>query len=78
MPDRHLESDSATHAVAHDIGLLDPEMTQQCRRIVGHLLVRDRAVDVGGVAVALLLDGDHLPRLAARPGRIASMRSIVM
>ena len=34
--------------------------------VVGHPLVRDRAVSVGGPAVALQLQRDHLPLLGER------------
>ena len=36
------------------------EMLHQRRDVVGHLLVAEGAVDIGGVAVALQLDGDDL------------------
>jgi hypothetical protein len=35
------------------IGAVDSEVIDQLHRVVGHLLVRDRAVDVAGAAEAL-------------------------
>jgi hypothetical protein len=61
VADAQLQRHSAARAVAEDIGALDSEVTEQRRRVVRHVLVGDRAVDVCGVAVPLLLDGDHLP-----------------
>ena len=61
MAHRELQRDPAAHAVADHVGCLDPEVLRQRGRVVGHLLIRERAVDVGRAPVALLFDGDHLP-----------------
>ncbi len=37
-------------------------MTQQSGGVVGHLLVAERSLDVGGVPMRLLLNADDLPR----------------
>ena len=51
----------AAHAVADDVGLRDAEVLHQGGDIIGHLLVAEGAVDdVGGVPMALELDGDDL------------------
>ena len=61
MPDRQLQPGGAAHAVADDVGLRDAEVVHQRRDIIGHLLVAKGAVDdVGGVPMALQLDGDDL------------------
>ena len=62
----HEEGDRGAHAVAEDVGLGHPELAEQRRGVVGHVLDAQRAVDVGGVAVRLLLDGDHPPVLGER------------
>ena len=56
MTDRHLQGDATAHAVTGNVGALDTEVNEEGHRVVGHLLVRDRTVDVGGVTVALQLD----------------------
>ena len=67
MADRQLQSRAAAHAVADEVDLLEAEMARQRGRVVGHLLVGDRAVGVGGAAVRLHLGHDHLPR-RGQPG----------
>ena len=73
VADGELQGDAAAHAVADDVGVLDAEVSEQGGRVVGHLLVGDRAVDVGGVAVALQLDHDDLSGLG-EPGQDRSQR----
>ena len=53
MANRRLESHAAAKRVAHDVGLVEPEMPDECRDVVGHQLDAERPVDVGGSAVAL-------------------------
>jgi hypothetical protein len=53
-------------AVAEDVGPLDPQVPQQRDRVVGPVLGGQGPVDVGGVAVGLLLDADHLAALGQR------------
>ena len=66
-----LERDPGAHAVADHVGLLEPELPDQARHVVGHLLVGDLAVDVARAPVALHLGHDHLSvlreTLAQRP-----------
>jgi hypothetical protein len=61
MLDRRAQSDHPAQRVAHDVGLLEAEVLDQCRHVVGHRLGPERSVDVRRVAVALELDGDHAP-----------------
>ena len=49
-------------------GLLEPEMADQRRDVVGHQPDVDRPVDVGGPAVALEVDGTMTWWLAASAG----------
>ena len=51
MPDRELQPDARAHAEADDVGTLDLQVIQERRGVVGHPLVRDRAIDVGFPAV---------------------------
>ena len=60
MPDGGLERDAAAERVAHDVGLLEPQVPDQRRDVVGHEPDVDRPVDVGGSAVSLEIDCDHL------------------
>ncbi len=60
MADSDLDGRRRTHAEPDDIGLLDPQVVQQGGAVVGHPLVRDRPVDIGGAAVALEIGDDHL------------------
>ena len=39
MPDGELHSDAGAHAEAEDVDLVDAEMPEQRRGVVGHLLV---------------------------------------
>jgi hypothetical protein len=66
MPQAELQCHAAAEAVAVDVGLFDPQVPQQPGGVVGELLVGERAVDVGGVPMALELDGDHLAVLGQR------------
>jgi hypothetical protein len=61
MADRELQSDPAAHAVAEDVAFVDLEVVQQCGRVVRHLLVAERPVDIGGMPVTLLFGSDHSP-----------------
>ena len=49
-----------------DVGALDPEVLHHRSGVVGHPLVGDRTVGVGGPAVTLQLQRDHLPLLGER------------
>jgi hypothetical protein len=66
MPHRELQANVAAHAVAEDIGLPETEVTQQGGRVLRHLFVAQRSVDIGGMTMSLLLDGDDLPVLRQR------------
>ena len=77
MPHRELEGRTTPHAVAEDVGPFDVEVPQQGGDIVGHLLVGERTVDVGGVTVPLQLDGDDLAGLG-QGGTSAPIAPIVM
>jgi hypothetical protein len=59
-----LQPGGAAHAVADNIGVGDAQMLHDRRDVVGQLLVVKGTVDdVGGVAMALELDGDDLAML---------------
>ena len=60
VADGDLQYDPGAHAVADDVGLLDPEVLEQRCRVVGHLLVGDQAIDIHRATVALLLGYDDL------------------
>ena len=66
MADRQLQGDAAAHAVADDVGVPDLQMTTERRRVVGHLLIRERTVDVGGAPMPLEIRGDDLVALTQR------------
>jgi hypothetical protein len=68
VADRQLQGDAAAHAVAEHVGLVDVQVTDQRRGVVGHLLIGERAIDVGRTPVPLLLGRDHPPRLR-QPGQ---------
>ena len=53
-------------AVAEQVGLPDPQVAQQGDGVAGPVLDGQRAVDVGGVAVGLLLHADDLAALGQR------------
>jgi hypothetical protein len=57
------QGDAGSQAIAEEVSLVDPLLPQQGGGVVGHLLDGQRAVDVGGVPVCLLFDGDDLPGL---------------
>jgi len=61
MLDGDLHGDAGSNAIAEEVGLLDPEVREQRDGIIGHLLVGERPINVGGVPMGLLLDGDDLP-----------------
>jgi hypothetical protein len=61
--DGHLEGDGRAAGVPEDVGVLDAEVAQERGGVVGPVLDGQRAVDVGGVPVRLLLDRDDLPGL---------------
>ena len=66
VADRGLQGDAAARRKAEDIGAFKSHMLDQGSDVVRHLLVGQRAIDVGGVPMALGLDGDDLPRLGQR------------
>jgi len=68
VTDRQLQAGGAAHAVADNVGVVDLKVTDQGRRVVGHLLVRERPIDVGGMPMSLQLDRDHPPGLG-QPGQ---------
>jgi hypothetical protein len=63
MPDGELPGDAASQAITEDVGIVDVEVPECCGGAVGHLLVAQRAIDVGCAPVGLLLDGDDLAGL---------------
>jgi hypothetical protein len=71
----HVERDGSTGAEAEDVGLLHTELPQQRRGVGRHLLDAQRPVDIGGVPVCLLLDGDHPPVPGQRRDEIAEVRA---
>jgi hypothetical protein len=58
-----LQGDVASGTSAEEVGSLDRERSQKRRGVVRHLLEGQRAIDVGGVPVPLLFDGDYLQSL---------------
>jgi hypothetical protein len=62
MANGNLQGDSPADAVAKEVSLFNPEMPKQRDSILGHLRVAQCAVNVGGMTVPLLLNGDDLPR----------------
>jgi hypothetical protein len=60
MASRDLHGDAAAERIADDVRLLEPEMADEGRDVVGHQLGADRAVDVGRPAVALEVGHDDL------------------
>ena len=58
-----LQGDVASGTSAEEVGSLDRERSQKRRGVVRHLLEGQRAINVGGVPVPLLFDGDYLQSL---------------
>jgi hypothetical protein len=56
-----LDGDTCSNAIAEEVGTLDPDVSEESDGIVGHLLIGERSITVGGVPMGLLLDGDDLP-----------------
>ena len=67
VPDNDLQGDVRAHAVAEEVGLLDAQLSKGGDRVIGHLLRRQRTIDVGRVTMRLHLQADHLPGLG-QPG----------
>jgi hypothetical protein len=61
VPDSDLQGNGRSHAVAEEIGLFDAKLLQRSGRVISHLFIREWAINVGGTAVALHLEGDDLP-----------------
>src|SRR5260221_12031934 len=57
-----LQGDSASRAIAEEVGLLDLEMTQESSGVLRPLLETERAINVGCVPMSLLLNSDNPPR----------------
>ncbi len=51
VADDELQRSAAAHAVAGDVGPLDPQVAQDGRAVVSQVLVGQWPVDVGGPAV---------------------------
>jgi hypothetical protein len=66
VADRQPQGDVPAVAVAEQVRLLDPELPERGGGVVGHPGEGQRAVGVGGAAVALLLERDHLAALRER------------
>ena len=60
------ERDAAAERVADEVGLLEPEVVDEGRDVVGHEPDVDRPIDVGGAAVPLEVDRDDLVALGQR------------
>src|SRR5713101_8631235 len=63
MRERDHQRDVTAVAVAEEVGLRDVQVPEQGDGVLGGLLEGEGAVHVGGVAVSLLLERDHLSRL---------------
>jgi hypothetical protein len=66
MTDRDLPSHASAMRVAAEIRLLNPELFDQRRGIIRHLLERQRLTPQRRVLVPLQFDRDHLPGLRQR------------
>jgi len=64
--DRGQQSHPAAERVAHDVGLVQPEMVDERGNVIGHEPDVDRPVDVGRPAVSLQVGGDDLVPLGER------------
>src|SRR2546421_4666555 len=60
MPGRGLQRHPAPERVAPHVGLVEPEMVDERRDVVGHEAHLDGPVDVRGAPVALQVDRDDL------------------
>src|SRR5437867_6167907 len=67
MADSHEQGDVASVAVPEEIRPVDMEIFQESGGVLGRLLEAERTIDIGGVPVSLLLEGDDPPGL--RKGR---------
>ena len=63
VPRRGEERDPAAERVAHEVRLLQPQVVDEGRGVVGHESDVDRPVDVGGTAVPLEVGPDDLMAL---------------
>jgi hypothetical protein len=61
--ERDRVGDDAAEAEAEEVGFADAQVVEQRDNVAGQGLDRHLAASVGGVAVALQLDRDHLPVL---------------
>src|SRR6476620_2816274 len=59
MADGHLHGDASAYAIAEEVGIHDTELLERGGSVLRHLLEGQRAVDVGGVSVRLLFEGDY-------------------
>ena len=66
MANGGVERDAAAQRVAHEVRLLEPEVLDEGRDVVGHQLDADRPVDVRRPPMPLQVDGDHLVALGER------------
>ena len=73
MLDGHQQGDTASHAVADDVGLLDAEVLHQRSDVIRYLLVLQGAVNFGGAAIALQIDTDDSPTLGQLPQQSSIM-----
>ena len=60
------QRDAAAERVADDVRLLQPEVVDEGRDVVGHEPDVDRPIDVGGAPVPLEVDRDDLVALRQR------------
>src|SRR5688572_14996134 len=61
MAYRDLQTDAGAVAEPEDVHLLEPELSHECRNVVGRRLERVRLIPIRRAAVPLLLDGNHPP-----------------
>ena len=66
---RSEQRNAAAERIADDVGLLQPEVVDERRDVVGHQLDVDRPVDVRRAPVPLEVDGDDLMALRQRGER---------
>ena len=63
MPDRHLQGNATAHAVPQQVRSWDFQVVEQGSDVIGEVFMTEVAIDIDGAAMALQLDGDHLPAL---------------
>ncbi len=61
-----LQRDASAQAVAENISVCDAKLAECGGCVVGHLLHGQWAINIGGMPMRLLFEGDHLPGFGQR------------